>query len=93
MALQIDSIGGPCPVQAEGMVDGVPFYFRARYAEWQMAIGHDAVGIACGDPGWMREGEWGDGPHDAGYMPLEVARELIDQCVDAWRNERSGGDE
>lgn len=35
----IDSFGGNCPVQAEGTIDGKPFYFRARGSSWSMSIG------------------------------------------------------
>lgn len=30
--------GGYCPVQAEGTVNGNPFYFRARHGDWSLHI-------------------------------------------------------
>lgn len=30
--------GGNCPVQAEGFIDGHPFYFRSRGEEWAIYI-------------------------------------------------------
>lgn len=72
-----------CPVQAEGFVDRLPFYFRARWDEWRMTIvlvpGDDPV-----DPkheSFTREGVFGDGEFDASWMPLEEARRLIDACA------------
>lgn len=41
-------IGGACPVQAEGTVDGIPFYFRARGNGWSLSIGVDPIGVSCG---------------------------------------------
>lgn len=29
---------GNCPVQAEGTIDGFPFYFRARGGSWKLSI-------------------------------------------------------
>ena len=35
----IDGIGGYCPVQGSGLVDGSEFYFRSRGDSWSMSIG------------------------------------------------------
>jgi hypothetical protein len=35
----IESLYGNCPVQADGTIDGEPFYFRARGDEWAIEIG------------------------------------------------------
>jgi hypothetical protein len=35
----IESLGGLCPVQANGTIDGEPFYFRSRHEHWQLEIG------------------------------------------------------
>ena len=47
----IDSFGGNCPVQAEGTIDGKPFYFRARGSSWSMSIGGDDVAHSGPDGG------------------------------------------
>jgi hypothetical protein len=43
---------GACPVEYEGTVDGVPFYFRARGQRWQFGAGgrsvDDAVEVSMG---------------------------------------------
>lgn len=77
MTLHIDSIGGNCPVQAEGTIGGKPFYFRARHEHWSMGIGGEPV---C-EPEWERVRQWGDGKHAAGWMPEEVARAFIAECA------------
>jgi hypothetical protein len=30
--------GGQCPVQAEGKINGLPFYFRSRGVSWSLSI-------------------------------------------------------
>lgn len=67
-------IGGNCPVQAEGSVGGYEFYFRARGARWSMSIGGEDVVM---DPAFYHEEEWGTGPFDAGWMPEDVALQMI----------------
>lgn len=76
-AIRINSIGGNCPVQAEGEVDGKPFYFRARGDEWSMGIGGDPVS----DPDWECFESYGDGPYDAGWMPQHEALGFIAKAV------------
>lgn len=70
----IDEIGGNCPVQAEGTIDGTPFYFRARGARWTLSVGGRDVIL---EPDWFHEEPYGDGPFDAGWMSLEEARGFI----------------
>lgn len=72
--VEIHNIGGNCPVQAEGAIDGKEFYFRARGQRWSMSIGGDDVVLS---PKWYYEEDWGDGPYDAGWMPEDIAREKI----------------
>ena len=35
---------GKCPVQAEGKVDGLPFYFRGRGGHWSISIANKPDG-------------------------------------------------
>lgn len=81
MSLEIDILGGNCPVQAEGLVDGKPFYFRARGCRWSMCIGGEPVSA----PEWKMEEPYGEGPFDAGWMSEDEARGFIDMAVAAWR--------
>lgn len=77
--IEIDTIGGNCPVQAEGRIDGEPFYFRARGSSWSIGIGGEPVG----EPDWSHEEEYGSG-YDAGWMSEDEAREFISQAASAW---------
>jgi hypothetical protein len=79
--LIVDYIGGNCPVQAEGVIDGKPFYFRARGEHWSMGVGGEPV---C-SPEWEHVEEWGDGQYAAGWMPEEVAHQMIAKAVAMYR--------
>ena len=70
----ITCLGGNCPVQAEGTIDGKPFYFRSRGEHWSMSIGGEDV---VGNPEWRHEEEYGDGPFEAGWITEDEAREFI----------------
>jgi len=76
--LVIDMIYGNCPVQAEGTIDGVAFYFRARGQHWSIGVG--GCDPVCA-PAWYREEPWGDGPFSAGWMDVEEARRIIEKCA------------
>lgn len=65
--------GGQSPVQAHGTINGVPFYFRARYEHWSLGVGGEPIG----DPHWWCGEQYGNAPFDAGYMPEEEARAFI----------------
>ena len=68
----IKYIGGNCPVQAEGTIDGREFYFRARGEHWSLGIGGDPVS----KPDWEYEERYGDWP-SAGWMTPEEAESLL----------------
>lgn len=77
----IDSLGGNCPVQAEGIIGPAPFYFRARGEHWSIEIGGGFV-LEDADKGIPAEGfymeeKWGDGPFSAGWMSEKEATLLI----------------
>ncbi len=59
----IDSLGGKCPVQAEGTINGVPFYFRARGEIWTLEVGADLIEAVD----WEHAEWFGEWP-DAGWM-------------------------
>ena len=75
--IRIDSFGGNCPVQAEGAIDGKPFYFRARGSHWRVGIGGDPIA----EPEWGYGEEYGNGPYDAGWMPQYVALGFIAKAI------------
>lgn len=76
--------GGSCPVQAEGSIDGHPLYFRARGSQWSLEIG-DTSGNE--PPLFWHVEDWGTWP-EAGHMPDEVAFEMIDKAVEAYRQKK-----
>jgi len=85
--LTITRLGGNCPVQAEGVVDGEPFYFRARWEHWRLEIGNPSL-----DPEWSYQERYGDSPYAAGWMNEDEARAFIAQAVERWRRERHSPD-
>ena len=84
----IDWLGGNCPVQAEGTVNGEPFYFRARGCWWSMSIGQQPVDA----PNWHFEQEYGKGPYDAGWMPEDEARGFIAYAAQKWADEKEAAE-
>ena len=74
----IRTIGGACPCQADGTLDGCPFYFRARHGTWTLTIsrpGSDPV-----DPSSEDEICFFKGADDQnGYMSQETAADIIFQ--------------
>ena len=78
--ISIAHLGGNCPVQGEGTINGAPFYFRARGRSWRLEVGEDAN---C-EPLWYHREWWGDGKYAAGWMPLDTAREMIAKAAALW---------
>lgn len=86
------------PVQAEGTVDGKPFYFRARNDEWTFSVAEstdvDPVAIdspeAAAGRGWFRTGTVGPpGRFAASWLDLDDARAIIRECAALYLAERS----
>lgn len=84
LQFHIDWIGGNCPVQAEGMVNRRPWYFRARGDSWSMTVGNPGDQHALDSEAWRCEQEYGDGPYDAGWMPEDEARGFIVGAIMLW---------
>lgn len=76
IVIDIVTIGGNCPVQAEGKINGEEFYFRARGEHWALNVGGKDV---VGDPRARVQGRYVDetNKYEAGWMSEEKARELI----------------
>ncbi len=75
-AIVIEYLGGNCPVQGEGTIDGKPFYFRARGDCWRLGIGGDPVV----SPEWEYGEDYGTWP-DAGWMTAEEAEQFLRQAA------------
>jgi hypothetical protein len=80
------SIGGFCPVQGEGTVDGRFWYFRARHDDWSFEV--FSVGWAPdeGLPGddkivWSAEAEYEGEQPNAGWMKFSEAWDIIENCI------------
>lgn len=71
--IHINWLGGKCPVQAEGTINGKPFYFRSRGDWWCIEIGF-------GKAGWKYEESYGNWP-EAGYITDDEAMEFIRQAA------------
>lgn len=90
--LVIKHLGGFCPVQAEGTINGHPFYFRARHEEWTLGIaewGQDPIDIDFEHQGYFVLQPYGEGPEEAGYMTHEVARAIIQEQAEIYAQKRS----
>ena len=79
----LDSIGGNCPVQANGDVDGNWFYFRARGDEWQFYVA-DSDDLIFDAPDFYVERDYGSG-FDAGWMPQHEAIGFIVNSIADYR--------
>lgn len=84
MEVTISSIGGNCPVQAEGTFDGKVFYFRARGEHWSFTVAGDQESI-WGEHAWHTEGAYGEELFAAGWMDEHEALEFIIRSVNLYR--------
>ncbi|MBV9470945.1 MAG: hypothetical protein JO316_05465 [Abitibacteriaceae bacterium] len=80
---------GYCPVQAEGVVMGKRFYFRARWDGWSFSAADtedvDPIDIQLGEQGFFREGAYGQQNQDeASWMPYDDAAEIIKRCAEEY---------
>jgi hypothetical protein len=78
-------LGGACPVQAEGTINGHPFYFRYRGDEWSLTIapiGGDPMNCNAAD--YYRERPNHTGEIFAGWMEDDEVREIIAACAREW---------
>lgn len=54
--MKIEFTNGPCgtcPVQAEGTINGYPFYFRSRHARWSLHVALNKKGDPLDDDSWV----------------------------------------
>lgn len=79
----LDQIGGNCPVQATGTVDGQRFYFRARGEDWQFHVA-PTEDLIFDAPSFYIDREYGDWP-DAGWMPNHEAIGFIVAAIAEYR--------
>lgn len=88
-----DYIEGQTPLQGYGLIDGYPWYFRARGDSWSLGIVEDkTIDCECLPlvgccSGWLIEESWGEWP-SAGYMDEEIAWSLIEDTFKKFRENR-----
>lgn len=70
--IEIEWLEGFCPVQAEGIVNGQPWYFRARGDHWSFVVYEDDKRTQL----WNTVGKYGV-QFEAGWMDLDRAETLI----------------
>jgi hypothetical protein len=79
------NVFGNVPVQGKGQVNGLPWYFRARYECWTFSIAAtpdgDPVKTLFGGPGWNVEEPFGAEPFEAGWMSEETAWGFIEASL------------
>jgi len=82
-------IYGSAPVQADGTINGFPFYFRARWDEWTFSISEnpqispiDIQFIETGkEHGYFAEGRIGkEWECLASYMEVNMVKDIITKC-------------
>ncbi len=79
-------LAGSCPVQGQGQIDGLYWYFRARGAEWRLQVGGNENGTKA--PVWWHGEEWPtDDGFGAGYLSDEEAVGCILKSVELFRTE------
>jgi hypothetical protein len=74
--ISIAWVGGNCPVQAEGTIDGAVFYFQARGKRWSLTVATDAGGVD-GPNAWEHSERYSDDEYAAGWMSEDEARRFI----------------
>jgi hypothetical protein len=85
MGVTFDTLGGNCPVQAEGKFLDMNFYFRARGTRWSLEIGET---ISHGmNYEWLYFQEYGDNEYAAGWMEEYEALEFIIFGISKWLHE------
>lgn len=82
-------VGGMCPVQGEGEVDGHRWYFKARGQRWTLYVSAQPGGEPLAEDAWRLREPWGDEPFAAGYMPWDVAEGFVRAGLAKWRAERA----
>ncbi len=86
------ALGGNCPVQGYGLVDGLPWYFRARGDHWSFSVAFAADGdpvlVTFGEAdGFAIDEDYGEWP-DAGWMQYREAWGFIERGIREFRASR-----
>ena len=82
---KVQSIGGNCPVQAEGTIDGKLFYFRARWNDWSVSV-YPTDGDLL-NPDWFYERPYDGADAAAGWMSENEALSFIGEALSYYAKE------
>ena len=70
-----------CPLQIEGTIDGIAFYFRARGRRWTMGIGEEPAD----EPFWHLSRPLGKRAVRSGVDAGAIGRTIVEKCCELWR--------
>ena len=78
--IEIEWLGGNCPVQSEGTVAGCPYYFHARGNRWSFEVRTES----SENPVWQHRENYGTWP-EAGWITEDEARAFIVKAAALYR--------
>jgi len=81
----LEYLGGNCPVQAEGTINEIPFYYRARGDRWSLSIGADPIRA----PEWTHVEICG-AAYEAGWMEEDEAKDHLEKALALYAAGRPG---
>jgi hypothetical protein len=81
---KIDQLGGNCPVQGEGSIDGKRFYFRARGTSWQWHVAETDAELWDNSLLYI-ERSYSDEQFAAGWMPVHEALGFMVEGARLWK--------
>ena len=81
--------GGCCPVQAEGFINGYPFYFRSRGEHMSLRIAKKRNGDPFKDFDAHTE-QYGEDPYAAGWAETKDCEDFISRAAALILKEREG---
>lgn len=101
MDIEIEDLGGSCPVQGSGLVwtngGEAWWYFRARGRNWYLSIWvedrpADSAGLPGSEEDWFIGLPHGEDQFGAGYMSEAEAERLIRWGLAEWERGDPGGE-
>ena len=82
---------GYCPVQAEGFIDGYPFYFRSRWERMRFKVAASGRAAGWENVAWSYAEQYRDGePCAAGGASMEECFEFINRAAARWVSDKGG---
>jgi hypothetical protein len=88
--INIHWLGGICPVQGDGTIEGASFAFRARGERWSVTI-ENHYNRATNTWGWSYGEPYKVGTkYAAGWMNRRRAKRCIRKAAEKWMKEKRG---